>query len=54
MTKVKHNIWIPSGLSKEAKSELTKKLYDVVDKHTSPSKWRSSKKKKSTVSNRRI
>lgn len=48
MTKERHNIWIPRGLSKEAKSELTKKLYDVVNKHTSPSKWRNSKKKKST------
>jgi hypothetical protein len=47
MTKVKHTIWIPSGMSSEKKSKLSKELYSVVSKHTNRSEtgYRSKKKK---------
>ena len=47
MTKVKHTVWIPSGMSSEQKSKLSKELYSVVAKHTKRSQtgWRSNKKK---------
>lgn len=47
MTKVKHTIWIPSGMSSEKKLKLSKELYSVVSKHTNRSEtgYRSKKKK---------
>lgn len=36
MPKIKHHVWIPSGMSSEKKSKLSKELYAVVAKHTGP------------------
>lgn len=49
MAKDNFTIWIPSGMSSEQRSKLSKELYSVVSKHTKRSQtgYRS-KKKKST------